>query len=174
MTVGSRAQIAHKQPSSAITKKNSATMVSVEGYKNDPLYPRVVRAVTPLLARGKVVAPVDVLVGMGILEKSKLEDWRFGRVPYLEKVITCNLTRLSRTLRILRYHCHDLNLVPSVTVYKRWGKGCKQQLRFTKTGDVKIEEAYRRHFVWPGKGPFHMPVSRREKDSRDSEIDEGK
>jgi hypothetical protein len=72
-----------------------------------------------------------------------MEDWRFGRVPYLEMVIHGNLTRLSRLLRILRFHAHDLNLVPSVTAYMRWGKGPKQRLRFTKTGDKK--------------GPFRPP-----------------
>jgi hypothetical protein len=142
--------------------------VSVESYRDAPLYPRIVRAVEPLLARGKVVAPVDVLIGMGLLEPSKLEDWRFGRVPYLEKVINCNLTKLSRLLRILRFHAHDLKLVPSITVYKRWGKGPKQRLRFTKTGDSRVEEAYSRHFVWPGKGPFHPPRSKQKPRKTDS------
>jgi hypothetical protein len=135
----------------------TASKVGVDTYRDDPLYPRVVHAVDAILARGKVVAPVDVLVGMSILGQARLQDWRFGRVPYLEKVVDCNLTRLSRLLRILRFHCHDMKLVPSITVYKRWGKGPKQRLRFTKTGDVKLEEAYSRHFVWPGKGPFHPP-----------------
>jgi len=75
-------------------------------------------------------------------------------VPYLERVIHCNLTKLSRFLRILRFHAHDLNLVPSLTAYMRWGKGPQMRLRFTKTGDPKLEEAYARHFVWPGKSPF--------------------
>jgi hypothetical protein len=39
-----------------------------------------------------------------------------------------------------------------------WGKGRKHRLGFTKTGDPKLEEAYARHFVWPGKGQFHPPV----------------
>ena len=30
------------------------------------------------------VAPVDVLMDIGVLPKQKYEDWRFGRVPYLE------------------------------------------------------------------------------------------
>ncbi|HAK96345.1 MAG TPA: hypothetical protein DCM87_15470 [Planctomycetes bacterium] len=141
---------------------SSATEVSVESYRGDPLYPRIVRAVEALLARGKVVAPVDLLVGMSLLDPAKLEDWQRGRVPYLEKVIGCNLTRLSRLLRILRFHAHDLNLVPSTTAYMRRGKGPKQRLRFTKTGDGNLEEAYSRHFVWPGKGPFHPPASRRD------------
>ncbi len=129
-------------------------------FQDDPLFPRIERAVAAILTKGKVVAPVDVLVAISLLAPEKLEDWRRGRMPYLEKVINCNLTRLSRLLRILRFHAHALNLVPSVTVYRRWGKGPKQRLRFTKTGSPSLEEAYARHFVWPGKGPFHPPVPR--------------
>jgi hypothetical protein len=132
----------------------------VASFRDDPLFPRIERAVAAILAKGKVVAPVDVLVHMDLLAPENLADWRRGRVPYLEKVIQCNLTRLSRLLRLLRFHAHDLNLVPSSTVYRRWGKGPKHLLRFTKTGDPRVEEAYGRHFVWPGKGPFHRPVSR--------------
>jgi hypothetical protein len=142
--------------------KHSKPAVSVDTFREDPLYPRIARAAEQLLARGKVVAPVDVLVRMHLLAPERLEDWRRGRVPYLEKIIGCNLTRLSRLLRILRFHAHDLELVPSITVYTRWGRGPKQRLRFTKTADPKLEEAYARHFVWPGKGPFHPPPSCRE------------
>jgi len=134
--------------------------VSVDSYRDDSLYPRIVRAVESILAHGKVVAPVDVLIGMALLDPARLEDWRFGRVPYLEKVINCNLTRLSKLLRILSFHAHDLKLVPSATAYMRWGKGPKRRLHFTKTGDGKLEEAYSLHFVWPGKGPFHLPAPR--------------
>ena len=133
--------------------------VSVETYRKSPLYPRIVRAVARILAGGKVVAPVDVLIGMDLLTPKALEDWRRGRVPYLEKVINCNLTRLSRLLRILRFHTHDLNLVPSITVYMQWGKSPKRRLRFTKTGDPRIEEAYSRHYLWPGKRPFFDDAS---------------
>jgi hypothetical protein len=48
----------------------------------------------------------------------------------------------------------------------RWftqlAKGPKQRLRFTKSRDPKLEEAYATHFVWPGKGPFHPPVPAKE------------
>ena len=142
------------------TITHSKPTVSVDTYRDDPLYPRIVRAVERLLARGKVVAPVEVLICMNMLAPERLEDWRHGRVPYLEKVIDCNLTRLSRLLRILRFHAHDLKLVPSITVYERWGKGPKQRLRFTKTADPKLEEAYARHFVWPGKRPVRRLHSR--------------
>ncbi len=133
--------------------------MTVDTYRGDPLYPRIERATQQILAEGKVVTAVDVLVRMDLLLPERLEDWRRGRVPYLEQVINCNLTRSSRLLRILRLHAHDLNLVPSITVYARWGKGPKQRLRFSKSGDSRLEEAYARHFVWPGKAPCHPPRS---------------
>lgn len=151
----------------------SGTKVSVESYRGDPLYPRIARAVEPLLQRGKVVAPLDVLVGMGLLDPARIEDWRPGRLPYLEKVTDCNLTRLSRLLRILRFHAHDLKLVPCPMAYTRRGKGPKQRLRFTRPGECKLEEACSLHFVWPGKGPFHPPAPLRQRVPERSRPGEG-
>jgi hypothetical protein len=136
------------------------TIPSVTNYRQDPLYARIAHATDDILRRGKVVMPVDVLVGMDLLNRKQLEDWRRGRTPYLERVINCNLARLRRVLRILRFHAHDRKLKPSLTVYVRSGSGPKQRLRFTKTGDPRLEEAYATHFVWPGKGQFSLPVSK--------------
>jgi hypothetical protein len=133
--------------------------IAVGTYREDPLYPRIQRVVAEILQDGNVVAPVDVLVRMDLLAPEHLDDWLNGRVPYLEKVIRCNLTKLSRLLRILRFHTHDLNLVPSIFTYRRQSENSKQRLRFAKTGDPKLEEAYSRHYLWPGKSPFHPPVS---------------
>ncbi|MBI4613322.1 MAG: hypothetical protein HY720_06895 [Planctomycetes bacterium] len=138
-------------------------MVTVDSYAQDPQYPRIVAAVDAILKRGKVVAPIDVLIGMGLLTREHLEAWRCGQVPYLERVVNCNLTRLSKLLRILRFHAHDLNLKPSITAYMRWGRGPKRRLRFSKTGDAKLEEVYSMHFVWPGRSPFHGPASEEER-----------
>jgi len=134
--------------------------VSLATYRDDALYPRIVRAVAAILESGKVVAPADVLVGMGLLAPAQLDDWRRGRIPHLERAIDCNLSRLGRLLRILRFHAHDLKLKPSVTAYMRVGKGPKQRLRFSKSGDVKLEEAYSTHFIWPGKDPWKPSENR--------------
>jgi len=146
-----RPQSRHSAP--VATRKPTVT-----SYRDDPLYSRIARAVDAILKSGNFVTPVDVLIGMELLTREQLEDWRRGRVSYLERIINCNLTRLGRLLRILRFHAHDLNLKPSWTAYMRWGKGPKQRLRFTKTGNPEVEEAYATHFVWPGKGPFHPPA----------------
>ena len=137
------------------TRGSPAMRVSIDDFRNDPMFRRIECVVTDLLTKGNVVAPVDVLVGMGLLCPEHLNNWRRGRVPYLERVINCNLTRLSRLLRLLRFHADDLNLKPSATIYKRYGKGPKLRLRFSKTGDAGLEAAYATHFVWPGKRPFH-------------------
>lgn len=131
--------------------------IDLATFRDDPLYPKLTRAVGAILSRGKVVAPIEVLVEMQLLTRRDIDDWRRGRVPYLERVIRGNLTRLSRLLRILRLHAHDLKLVPSAIAYVREGGGPKVRLRFTKTGEPRIEAAYATQFVWPGKGPFHLP-----------------
>lgn len=154
-------------------KRRAKPSVTVDDFRDDPMYPRVVRATAHLLAKGKVVAPVDVLVHMGVLQPKRLEEWRRGSVPYLERVIDKNLSSLSRLLRILRFHAHDMNLQPSLTAYTRSGKGPKQPLRFTKTGDPQLERAYATHLVWPGKGPFHAPRSQSEGEAGRGERSEG-
>ena len=135
-----------------------AGTVTVETYRQDSMYSRIVRAVDEIVKHSKFVAPVDVLIGMGMLKREYLEDWRHGRMAYLEQSIDGNLTRLSRLLRILGLHAHDLNLTPSWTAYMKWGKGPKRRLRFTKTGDLGLEKVYATHFIWPGKRPFHAPA----------------
>jgi hypothetical protein len=58
-------------------------------------------------------------------------------------------------------HAHDLDLKPSLTVYKQWTKGPRPLLRFSKTGDHNIEDAYARHFVSPRKGSSSILVHSR-------------
>jgi len=112
--------------------------------------------VEDLLREKGFVAPVELFIRMDLLSTESAENWRRGRISYLERVIQCNLSKASRILRILRMHAHDLDLKPSATVYKRWTKGSRPLLRFSKTGDHNIEAAYARHFVSPRKksGPF--------------------
>lgn len=121
--------------------------ITVENYRADKYYARVVRAMDAILARQETVSPTEVFVEMGLLSALAIEEWRVGRVPFLERAIQCNLSAASRILRLFSMHAHDLNLRPSATVYVRQTRGCRLRLRFTKSGDLKLEEAYARHFV---------------------------
>ena len=117
--------------------------ITIENYRIQKEYPKIVAAVAQLLARQRFVAPIDVFLGLGLLDADDMAKWKRGGTPYLERVIRCNLSRASTILRILRFHAHDLNLGPSITRYMHR----KNALRFSKTGEGPIEEAYARHFV---------------------------
>ena len=77
-------------------------------------YPCIVAAVAQVLARERFVSPIDVFLGMGLLDAADLEKWKCGATPYLERVLRCNMPRASGILRILRFHAHDLNLGSSI------------------------------------------------------------
>ncbi len=133
--------------------------LTVDNFRDDSQFPRIQAAVAEILASGKVVAPVDVLVKMELLAPEDLAAWRAGGIPFLESVVRSRLGALGRFLRILRFHAHDLKLQVGNEPYVRTYDGESVTLRFTKSGDPKVEQAYARHFVWPGKGPFRMPKS---------------
>ena len=99
-------------------------------------------------------APVDVLMDTGILPKQKYEDWRFGRVRYLEAVCNANLKRLCFVLHQMRVYAQAHELKPSFCYYKRWGikkkgqgRGAVIPLRFSRSGDAEIERRYATHYV---------------------------
>src|ERR1700677_880111 len=125
--------------------------ITLANYRKDPYYPRIVKAVEGLLREKGFVAPLELFMRMDLLSPESVEDWRRGRIAYLERVIRCNLSKASRVLRILPVHAHDLDLKPSLTVYERCTKGSRPLLRFSKTSDPNIEAAYARHFVSPRK-----------------------
>jgi hypothetical protein len=125
--------------------------ITLNNYTTDKYYPEIVKAVDAELQSRNFVTPIEVFVSMELLARRDVENWRGGRILYLEQVVKCNLAKAGRILRILRFHAHDLNLKPSMTVYKRKTPGGKIPLRFSKSGEKNIEEAYSRHFVRLGK-----------------------
>ncbi len=100
---------------------------------------------------------VDVLIQMDKLSKEDCEAWRFRQVPYLERVITANLPRINLMLRTFHQNAKEGGLRASKTLYVSWGKEAKLPLRFSKSGDPHIEEAYSTHFLKPKEGGLHRP-----------------
>ena len=75
---------------------NTAGVIHMEDkVKESELIGKVHSAVYKQCQQRGYAAPVDVLVDIGVLPKQKYEDWRFGKVRYLEAVCTCNLKKLS-------------------------------------------------------------------------------
>lgn len=93
------------------------------------------------------VCTVDILMQLNYLTKKDYEDWRFGRIDYLEKVCQVNLSKLTLINRLIRKYSTGLSLKSSWTGYNQFGKGVKRRLRFSKSGNKTIEERYATHFV---------------------------
>ncbi len=94
-----------------------------------------------LKARG-YIALDEVFREMGKLEAKDWEDWRRGRVPYLERVIRVNLSQINAVCRAVQASARQGNLKPSWTAYVKWGKGTRTPLRFTKSSDPQLERSW--------------------------------
>jgi hypothetical protein len=129
--------------------------VAVENYRKDHYYRKIVNSFAEILGSGKVISPISVFISIGLLKQANIDNWKMGRIPYLEKVIECNLSKASRILRIISFHAHDLDMKRSLTVYKRKVKGKTVLLKFTKTGDMRLEKAYSTHFIYTRKEVLH-------------------
>ena len=104
-----------------------------------------------LLFERRYISPVDLLMEIGYLTSESYEDWRRGRVPYLEKVCKVNLGKLTAIMRELKQYAKEKDLKPSWTAYNKWGKGKKIRLQFSKSGNEYIEKAYATHYLKSNK-----------------------
>jgi hypothetical protein len=108
---------------------------------------KVRRVVDELVEDKGFISPLEVFLKLGTITPKLVEEWRFGRVPYLERVLHGNLSQFSFIMSTLREIARERNWKPSYTAYMRWGKGSKQLLRFSKSGDPNVEQCYATHFV---------------------------
>lgn len=108
----------------------------------------IAAAGTAAVARNGYVTAIDALLATGWLRPDKVEDWRRGRVPYLERVTVASLPKITTAMRIFRLWAEDAGLRPSETVYVSWTRD-RRRPRFSKSGDPNIERAYRTHWLPP-------------------------
>jgi hypothetical protein len=127
---------------------NHASEKEKQPMNNVELKRKIYSVMNNILQEKIYISPVDVIMGVGILSVKDYESWRFGHVPYLEQVCKSNLSNLSFIMRGLRTYAKQNHMKPSWTAYNQWGvKGRKIPLRFSKSGDSRIEEAYATHYV---------------------------
>ena len=117
--------------------------------RQPPLETRLSTMTSALLGEKGYISFVDVFLRLGYLSPSDYENWRFKRLPYLERAITRNRGHINQVMKTVRRNSLNGHLKPSMTVYKSWGKGKKTLLQFSKSGDPSIEAAYATHFVRP-------------------------
>jgi hypothetical protein len=111
-----------------------------------------------VLASQKYVSAVDVLVLMGLIAPTHAENWRKGRIDYLEQFIQANPNKVARALATLHRWAKERGLTPSEARYVVEGRAGTRELRFTATGDPEAERAYRIQYISPD-----LPESKKKK-----------
>lgn len=111
--------------------------------KKNVMIQRVATIAGDVVSTKGYVTSIDLMMGLGWLGAAKVADWRKGKIPYLEKVITASLGKISKVMKAFRCWALHSNLKPSVTVYKHKS----HKLRFSKSGDPNIETAFSTHYV---------------------------
>ncbi len=94
-----------------------------------------------------IVCAVDILKQLNYVSNKDYDNWRFGRVEYLEKVCNTNLSKLTLINKLIGKYSTELGLKSSWTGYNQYGKGVKRRLRFSKSGTPTIEDRYATHYI---------------------------
>ena len=111
--------------------------------KKKSLSQKVATVAGNVVSKQGYVSAIDLLLGLGWLNQDTLLDWKRGKIPYLERVVTANLKKISKAMKEFSLCATHAKLKKSITVYKH--KNYK--LRFSKSGNPNIETAYSMHFV---------------------------
>ena len=114
---------------------------------NSELEKKINSIVRELVDKQGFISSTDVLIELGYLSQADYENWRKGKIEYLEKTCQVNLGKLTTINRILRQESKKMKLEPSWTDYNKYGKGPKMRLRFSNSGEENIEKAYSTHYV---------------------------
>jgi hypothetical protein len=114
---------------------------------NSELEKKVKKFSSELANEKGYICSVDVLMKLGYLSEKDHQDWRFGKVEYLEKICQTNLHKLTAINKLIKRFATEWNFEKSWTYYHRWGKGSKTKLIFSKTQDPYIENEYAVHYL---------------------------
>jgi hypothetical protein len=102
-----------------------------------------------VLAKQKFVTPLDVCFGIGWLPSRFVDDWKQGRKATLEQALPVHGNKLADLIDYLERWAAGKGLKPSETEYVAQTRD-RRTLRFTESGDPKVEAAWRTHWVSPG------------------------
>lgn len=104
--------------------------------------------ISNLLIKNKgFICSIDILQELDYLNKTQINDWRFGKIQYLEKICGTNLGKLTFINKTIKEIAKNKELKPSWTAYNKYGKGEKTRLIFSKSRNKNIETAYATHYL---------------------------
>ncbi len=110
---------------------------------------RVIQAAEAALHQQNYVSSIDVFIGMGLLQPIHVEDWRKGKIPYLEKEIQGNASKINSTLECFHKWASEKSLKPTKIAYLIRARASTKTARYSINNDPSIEDIYRTHYISP-------------------------
>ena len=108
---------------------------------------RIEASMVSQCCRRGYTAPVDVLIEIGVLTKRNYTEWRYGKVPYLEKVCMGNQKKMRLIIHLIQNCGRNHKYKESFTYYRQWASKTTELLQFSKYKDPNLEKAYATHYV---------------------------
>ncbi|MDQ1424847.1 MAG: hypothetical protein QOD72_2345 [Acidimicrobiaceae bacterium] len=112
----------------------------IDGVSDEALKARVERAAETAPAEQGWVATIDVLQRLGWLPALRVDEWRQGRLPCLERGVEASLGKVSAAVGLLRRWARARGLVASETAYLARTRD-RRPLRFSVSENPDICEA---------------------------------
>ena len=110
--------------------------------------PRVVAAAEETLARQKLVTPIDICLRIGWLQPPNVDDWRHGRLEYLDYLLPSHDDKSVAFLIHLKDWAVAKGLKPVEADYVA-ATSPRRPLRFSSLNEPVIERAWRTHWISP-------------------------
>jgi hypothetical protein len=108
---------------------------------------RVIKGAEKALLVKKFVCIIDILLHLDYISDTGLKEWRRERFAFFESIIKANPRDVKFALECFYRWVKTKNLTVSLSVYRSVGSANKIELRFSKSGNQKIEDEYRTHYV---------------------------
>lgn len=110
---------------------------------NKLLTKRVNSAINAVIYRNKQLTYPDLFIELGILSAKDFSAWKTGQVPFLEKVVQSNLTKLARIMTAVRRFARENHLERTISPQPR--------KPYSKTAMDFLEEEYKAVYRAPSQ-----------------------
>lgn len=109
---------------------------------------RVRGAAAAALDEQQYVSAIDVVTALGWLSYSPLKAWQQGRMECLEEALQAGPDKITAALAEFRRWAEETGLSPAQIDYIARTRD-RRRLRFSVSGDLETERAYRRLWISP-------------------------
>lgn len=108
---------------------------------------RIIGVAEKTLQTQHYVCCIDILLGIGWLQFVHFDDWRKGRLLYLEQALQVNVNSLIYAINFFQQWAIGKGLKPSEKKYLAKTRDPQQELQFSEKGDLSSEKIYRTYYI---------------------------